>query len=178
MTIKTMDQLKFSMSETLKAFQKNLTGLRTGRASPSLVEPVMVEAYGGRMPLAQLSTISAPEARLIVVQVWDATLVGAVDKAIQASGLNPIVEGVALRIPLPDLSQQRRQELVKMAKTYTEEAKIGLRNCRRIALDQLDKDLPEDILHTVKKDIQKITDEFIQQAVTLLEEKEKEILKI
>jgi ribosome recycling factor len=170
---------KSQMSDALAIFQKKLAGLRAGRASPALLEPITVDVYGGRMPLNQLGNISAPEPRLLIVQVWDNQAVGAVEKAIISFGLTPVTEGTVLRIRLPELSQERRKELSKIAKTYAEETRIGLRNIRRQFLDNLDKDsLPEDELHLLKKEVQKITDDFIEKTNSLLSEKEIEIMKI
>jgi ribosome recycling factor len=144
-----------------------------------LLEPLTVEAYGGRMPLSQVASVSAGDARTLNVQVWDAGMVSAVDKAIQAFGLMPRVEGVTLRVTLPDLSQERRQELVKMAKSYAEEAKIGGRNLRRAALDSAEnQDLSEDALQRIKKEVQKMTDDFVNAVDRILADKEREILKV
>ena len=171
--------IKEQMNDAVKALSKRFSGLRTGRACPSLLEPIMVEAYGGRMPLSQLGTVNAPEARILSVHVWDGSVVSAVDKAIQAFGLMPMVEGTVLRVPLPDLSHERRQELAKMAKTYGEESRVGIRQIRRSILDSLSKDeFSEDDMHHFKKEIQKITDDFIAEIDRLLAEKEKEILKV
>lgn len=174
-----INRLKEQFQEAIQALVKKFSGLRTGRANPALLEPLTVEAYGGRMPLSQVATVSAPEARLLTVNVWDNSVVSAVDKAIQAFGLMPIVEGMVLRVPLPELSQERRQDLIKTAKSYAEDAKIGGRNLRRSALDTIEKnDLPEDVLHGVKKDIQKMIDDFISQIDKILVDKEKDILKV
>lgn len=174
-----ISSLKSQMIEGIKALEHRFAGLRTGRANPALLEPIMVDAYGGRMPLSQLGNITASEARWLMVHVWDASVTNAVDKAIRAFGLTPVVEGTVLRIPLPELSQERRQELVKMAKTYGEEARIGLRNLRRSALDNVSKeDFSEDKLHELKKNIQKVTDDYIQEVDALLIKKEKEIIKV
>ncbi len=171
--------LNNSMEEAMKALQRSLSGLRTGRAMPSLLETLTVEAYGGRMALSQLGNISAPEPRLLSVQVWDTSMVAAVEKAIRASGLSPIVEGAVLRVPIPELSQERRKEMAKMAKTYGEEGKVGIRNLRRMALDALAKeDISEDDLFTKKREIQKITDDFIIKIQDMVEKKEKEIMVI
>src|SRR5512144_3171461 len=129
------------MHSAVEVLQKEFAGLRTGRASVSLLEPVTVEAYGTRMPLPQLATIAAPEPRLLTVQVWDRGLVKAVERAIQEAdlGLNPMTEGQSLRIPIPPLNEQRRIEITKIASRYVEEAKIAVRNVRRHAMDELKK---------------------------------------
>lgn len=171
--------LKTQLNEALKALSAKFSGLRTGRATPALLEPLTVDAYGGRMPLSQLASVSATDARMLVVSVWDQSTVSAVDKAIQAFGFMPIVEGMVLRVPLPELSQERRQELVKMAKTYAEDAKVGGRNLRRAVMDALPKDgVSEDTIANVKKEIQKVTDDFMTQVDKLLADKEKDILKV
>jgi ribosome recycling factor len=172
-------QAKQRMADAEQALGKKLSGLRTGRATPALLEPITIEAYGGRVPLSQVGTTSVSDARLLVVQVWDGSVVSNVEKALRAASFNPIVEGNVLRVPLPDLTQERREELVKMGKTYTEEAKIGLRTIRRDVLDTLDKaELPEDQEHAVKKEIQKLTDEFSARLEALLADKEKEIRRV
>lgn len=174
-----IEELKRHMNDGIKALERRLSSLRTGRASPSLLETIPVEVYGSRMVLSQLANLSAPEPRMLMAHVWDATIVPLVDKAIRAFGLNPIVEGSVLRIPLPEPSQERRQELVKLSKEYGEEARVGLRILRRTALEKSAKeDLSEDALHGIKKDIQKTTDDFISLIDTKIQEKEKEILKI
>ena len=171
--------IKEQMNEAIKALSKRFSGLRTGRASPALLEPLMVEAYGGRTPLSQLGTVNAPEARVLSVHVWDASVVSAVDKAIQASGLMPMIEGSVLRVVLPDLSYERRQELAKMAKTYAEESRVGVRQIRRSALDSVSKeDVTEDDMHRLQKEVQKVTDDYISEIDRLFVEKEKEILKV
>ena len=134
-----LKDLKRRMEGAITAFSKDLGGLRTGRASASLLEPVMVDAYGQKMPINQVSNVGAPEPKLITVQVWDKSLVGPVDKAIREAGLglNPVVDGQNLRIPLPDLNEERRRELVKIAKGYAEDAKVAIRHVRRDAMESL-----------------------------------------
>ena len=134
-------ELKRRMQGAVAALKGELSGLRTGRASSSLLEPIHVDAYGASMPLNQVGSISVPEARMLSVQVWDKALVSAVDRAIREAnlGLNPIMDGTTLRIPLPELNEQRRKELVKIAHTYTENAKVAVRHVRRDAMDLLKK---------------------------------------
>lgn len=179
------DALKKRMDGALDVLRKELTGLRTGRASANLLEPVTVEAYGSNVPLGQVATITAPEPRMISVQVWDRSMVKAVDKAIRAAGLglNPVGEGQLLRVPLPDLSQERRQELVKVAHRYAEQAKVAVRNVRRDGMDQLKKlesdgEISVDEQGKRSKEVQQLTDKHIEQVDQLLRAKEKDILSV
>lgn len=174
----TLSLVEDQMSKVLKILAERLAGLRAGRASPSLLEPLLVEAYGGRMPLSQLGTVSAPEARMLSVHVWDGTVVSAVDKAIQAFGLTPMVEGTTLRVMLPELTHDRRQELVKKAKEYAESARVSVRNLRRSFLEDLKDQGSEDHVHHLKKEVQKITDTFIEKVDAALVEKEKGIFRV
>jgi ribosome recycling factor len=179
MTKDFIAETKDRIQKAEKALGERFSGLRAGRASPSLLEHISVEAYGGRAPLSQVATVNAPEARLLTVQVWDQTVIGAVDKAIQAAGMMPIVEGLVLRVPLPELSDERRKELVKLAKGYCDEAKVGLRNIRRDIFDAIGKsELPEDQEHRLKSDLEKIIKDGITKLDTLLTHKEGEILKV
>ena len=136
-----LDDLERRMNGAVEALRKELGGLRTGRASLSLLEPIVVEAYETEMPLNQVATINVPEPRMLSVQVWDKTQVKAVEKAIRSSdlGLNPIVDGQSLRIPIPELNEERRRELAKVAAKYAEQAKVAVRNVRRDGMDQLKK---------------------------------------
>lgn len=170
---------KQALKESMEALKGRLSGVRTSRASPSLLEPLIVEAYGGRMPLSQLATVSAPEARTLVVQVWDDTVVSAVQKALTQFGMNPSAEGTCLRVHLPELTQERRKEYVKIAKEHVEHSRIGIRNVRRECLDGVTKDLfPEDQMHNLKKEVQKLTDDAMAEVDRLFEAKEKEIMTI
>ena len=177
--------LKRRMQGALATLKHEFGGLRTGRASASLVEPVHVEAYGQSTPLNQVATISVPESRLISVAVWDKTLVGAVDRAIRDAnlGLNPVVEGQTLRIRTPELNEQRRKELVKVAHKYAEEARVAVRHVRRDGLDVLkkllkDHAIPEDDEKRHEQEVQKATDETIREIDALLAGKEKEIMQV
>ena len=177
--------LKRRMQGALATLKHEFGGLRTGRASASLVEPVHVEAYGQSTPLNQVATISVPESRMISVQVWDKALVGAVDRAIRDAnlGLNPVVEGQTLRIRTPELNEQRRKELVKVAHKYAEEARVSVRHVRRDGLDVLKKLLkehaiPEDDEKRHEQEVQKATDETIREIEALLAGKEKEIMQV
>jgi ribosome recycling factor len=177
--------LRRRMQGAIQSLQHELNGLRTGRASASLVEPVHVEAYGQSMPLNQLATISVPEARMLAVQVWDKSMVGAVDKAIRNAnlGLSPNVEGQVLRIRIPELNEQRRKELVKVAHKYAEDARVGVRHIRRDGLDILkkllkDKAISEDDEKRHESEVQKTTDQAIGEIDHVLAAKEKEIMQV
>jgi len=177
--------LKRRMDGAIEALKKEFAGLRTGRASAGLVEPVKVEAYGALTPLNQLANISVPEPRMITVQVWDKTMVGAIDKAIRNSGigLNPVMEGQLLRIPIPPLNEERRAEIAKLAGTYAEHARVAVRNVRRDGMDALkkmEKDgvLSEDEHKSFAEDVQKLTDEAIKRIDDSLKTKQEEIMQV
>jgi ribosome recycling factor len=178
-------ELKRRMHGAVEALRHDFGGLRTGRASASLVEPIHVEAYGSSMPLNQVATISVPEPRMISIQVWDRGLVIATEKAIRASnlGLNPQTEGQVIRLRMPDLTEDRRKELVKVAHQYAEKARVAVRNVRRDGMDQL-KQLEKNHLmsedeHRDKADeVQKMTDETIHEIDATLATKEGEIMQI
>ncbi len=183
--IEDMADLKRRMQGALEMLKKEFSGLRTGRASQNLLDPVQVEAYGSRMHLSQLGTVGVPEARLLTVQVWDKSMVKAVEKGIRDAGLglNPMADGQLIRVPIPDLSQERRQELIKIASKYAELARVSVRNVRRDGMDHLKGLLKESVLseddhHHMGEDIQKITDEFVKKIDESFHEKEKEILHI
>jgi len=173
------------MDKTLNNLKKEYLGLRTGRASASLLEPVSVDAYGAKVPINQVGNISVPESRLITVQVWDESLIQSVEKAIRNSelGLNPMIEGNNIRVPIPELSQERRIEIVKVASKYSEEAKITVRNIRRDAMDKIKE---EEKQKTISKDdgfqfsenIQKLTDKYVEKIENIFQEKEKDILQV
>ncbi|MGL5784477.1 MAG: ribosome recycling factor [Alphaproteobacteria bacterium] len=173
------------MTSAYDVFAKELGGLRTGRASPNFLDPIMVEAYGSSTPLQQVGNINVPEPRLLTVQVWDSNLVKAVEKAIRDAnlGVNPSADGNLVRVPLPELTQDRRQELVKLAGKYAENARIAVRGVRRDGMDQLkkmekDKILSEDQIRRVSDEIQTLTDEFIGKIDQILAVKEKDISHI
>jgi ribosome recycling factor len=180
-----LNDLKRRMQGAHATLKQELGGLRTGRASAGLLEPVHVEAYGQRMPLNQVATISVPEPRALSVSVWDKAMVAAVDKAIRDSnlGLSPTVEGTMLRIRIPELNEQRRKEMVKVAHKYTEDARVAVRHVRRDGFDVLKKLLKE---HAISEDdekrheaeTQKATDEAIKDIDALLAAKEKEIMQV
>jgi len=173
------------MDGALEALRKEFGGLRTGRASASLLEPITVEAYGQQMPLNQVGTISVPEARLITVQVWDRGMVKAVEKAIRDGGLglNPQTDGQNVRVPIPDLNQERRTELSKVASRYAEQARVAVRNVRRDGMDMLKRmekggDISQDEQKTWAEEVQSMTDAHIKKIDEALAAKEKEIMQV
>lgn len=180
-----LEDLKRRMHGAVTALKNELNGLRTGRASASLLEPIVVQAYGSAVPLNQVATISVPEPRMLSVQVWDRSMTGAVDRAIRESnlGLNPIVEGQLLRIPIPDLNAERRNELVKVAHKYAEAARVAARHVRRDGMDLLKKEekdggVSQDESRAMSDKIQKLTDDTIGEIDSLLSQKESEIRQV
>lgn len=173
------------MRASIDALKREFIGLRTGRASANLLDPVQVNVYGSRMPLNQLATVSVPEPRMLAVQVWDRTNVQAVDKAIREAnlGLNPIMDGTTLRLPIPMLTQDRRNELVKLAHKYAENTKVSIRNVRREGMDLLKKlekdgDMSEDDHKKNAAKVQELTDKLIKEVDSTLAGKEVEIQKV
>lgn len=173
------------MDGAVSVLRSEFGGLRTGRASTSLLEPLVVEAYGQKMPLSQLGTISVPEPRMLTVQVWDNNLVKVVDKAIRDSdlGLNPQTEGAMVRVPIPDLNEERRHELVKVAGKYAEQARVAVRNVRRDGMEQIKKmerdgDISEDKHHDLSEELQSVTDDHVKQIDEAYHDKEKEIMQV
>jgi len=184
MTI-NFDNYEEKMNKALDNLKKEYLGLRTGRASTSLLEPISVEAYGGKVPINQIGNMSVPESRLLTVQVWDETLIQSVEKAIRNSdlGLNPMIEGNVIRVPIPELSQERRVEIAKVASKYSEDTKVTIRNIRRDAMDLIkdeekNKKISKDESFNFSEDIQKMTDKFIEKIDDLYQEKERDILKV
>src|SRR5256884_1753049 len=180
-----ISELRRRMQGAIQLLKQELGGLRTGRASASLLEPVQVEAYGTHMPLNQVATISVPEPRLLSVQVWDKSMVHAVEKAISASnlGLTPSTEGQVLRLRIPELNEERRKDLVKVAHKYAETARVAVRHVRRDGLDTVKKleknhEISEDDEERLATDVQKATDSTISEIDHLLAAKEKEILNV
>ncbi len=178
-------ELKRRMQGAIASLKHEFSGLRTGRASISMLDPVMVQAYGSSMPLNQLATVSVPEARLLVVQVWDRSMAAAVDKAIRDAnlGLNPVSEGQVIRVPIPELNAERRAELVKVAHKYAENARVAVRHVRRDGLDVLkriekDGDISQDDQRIQAELVQKATDEMIAEVDQALASKEKEITQV
>jgi ribosome recycling factor len=175
--------LERRMKGAVESLRHDLGGLRTGRANTTLLEPVMVTVYGANMPLNQVATVSAPEPRMLTVQVWDKTNIGPVEKAIRSAGLglNPINDGNTLRLPIPDLTEERRKELAKLAHQYAEKARIAIRNVRRDGMDNLKadenkKEISEDDRKRSEAEVQKLTDEMIKAADDVATQKEQEIL--
>jgi ribosome recycling factor len=179
------DELNRRMNGAVSALKAELAGLRTGRASPHLLDPIKVDAYGGQMPISQVGTVSTPEPRLLTVQVWDKSLVKATDKAIRDAGigLNPQVDGQLLRIPIPELNEERRKELVKLAHKYAEQGKVAVRNVRRDGMEALkkaekDHKIGEDEHHKHGDELQKLTDSHIHDIDQALQQKEQEIMQV
>jgi ribosome recycling factor len=177
-----LKDLRKRMDGAITALKTEFGGLRTGRASVSLVEPINVNAYGSKMPMSQVGTISIPEPRMITIQVWDKGLIGAVEKAIRESGLgiNPVVDGVNVRIPIPPLTEERRVELAKIAAKYTEQARIAIRNVRRDGMEAIKKSdgVGEDEQKKLHGDVQKLTDEMVKSVDDALAAKEAEIMQV
>ena len=180
-----LEDLKRRMKGASDVLHSEFTGLRTGRASAGLLEPITVEAYGSNMPMSQVGTIGVPDARMLTVQVWDQGLVASVEKAIMESGLglNPSRDGNVVRIPIPQLSEERRSELVKIAHKYAEQARVAVRNVRRDGMDKLkrmerDGDLSQDEQRAWGDDLQKLTDACIKEMDEALTAKEKEIMQV
>ncbi len=180
-----LSALPTRMEKSINAYEKELSGLRAGRANPSLLDPVMVEVYGSMMPLAQVGTVSAPEPRLLSVSVWDKDNVKAVEKAITAAqlGVNPSADGQLVRIPIPDMTEERRTEMVKVAGKYAEQTRINIRNIRRDGMDhykklEKDKEISEDELKKASNDIQDLTDKHVAKVDELLAVKEKDIMSV
>jgi ribosome recycling factor len=179
------DELDRRMNGAVATLKSELAGLRTGRASAALLDPVKVEAYGNVVPINQIGTISTPEARMITVQVWDKSMAKAVDKAIRDAGLglNPQMDGQLLRIPLPELNQERRKELSKLAAKYAEAARVAVRNVRRDGMEllkKLEKDhkIGQDEHHTKGDELQKLTDSHVKDIDNALHTKEQEIMQV
>ena len=180
-----IDDLQRRMDGAVEALRKELAGLRTGRASLGLLEPITVAAYETEMPLNQVATINIPEPRMLTVQVWDRAQVKAVERAIRSSdlGLNPIVDGQTLRIPIPELNEERRRELARVAGKYAEQAKVAARNVRRDGMDQLKKmeragKLGEDDSRLWASEIQEMTDGIVKRMTEMVEAKEREIMQV
>ena len=175
--------LERRMKGAVESLRSDLGGLRTGRANTTLLDPIVVEVYGSKMPLNQVATVSAPEPRMLSVQVWDKANVTPVEKAIRSAGLgiNPINDGNNIRLPIPDLTEDRRKELAKLAQSYAEKARIAIRNVRRDGIDALKadeakKEISEDDRKRGETEVQKLTDEQIKAADEVAAQKEQEIL--
>lgn len=179
-----LSDLRKDMTKSTDALKKDFNRIRTGRASTALLDGIRVEAYDTQMPLDQVATISVPESRLIVIQPWDQTIIGDIEKGILKSelGLTPMNDGKIIRIAIPPLTEERRKELAKLARKMAEENKISIRNHRRDANDMLkelknDKEISEDEMHKALNEVQKVTDEFIKKIDETTAEKEKEIVE-
>jgi len=179
------NDLRRRMVGAVNSLKEDFIGLRTGRASTALLDTVMVDAYGSKMPINQVASLSTPEAKLILIQVWDQSMVDAVEKSIRETelGLNPQTEGSSIRIPVPELSEDRRIELVKVAGKYAEQAKVSIRNVRRDVVEatrklQKDKEISEDEKRDAENRIQNITDEHVKEIDRMLSQKEIDIKKV
>lgn len=179
------DKTRKKMEETMQSLKRDMDSISTGRANPNLLDTVKVEIYGSFMPISQVGSISVPEATTLAIQVWDRDSVKSVEKAIINSnlGFNPMVDGMTIRIMVPKLSEERRRDLVKLAKKYGEDKKIAIRNVRRDALDDFKKKEKElaaskDQIHSFGDIVQKITDEFIKKIDDVVSEKEKDLMKV
>ena len=180
-----LDDIKRRMEGSLNSLKAEFMGLRAGRASTAMLEPIMVEAYGSKMPMNQVGNISVPEPRLLTVTVWDAGLTPSVEKAIRESdlGLNPMAEGTLIRVPIPDLSEERRKDMVKVAGRYAEAARVAVRNVRRDGIEaarklEKDSEISEDERHDLETEIQKLTDGHVKQIDDALSNKETEITQV
>lgn len=180
-----INDVKRRMEGAITALKSDYQGLRTGRANINLLEPVMVESYGAMVPLNQVGAISSPEPRLLTVTVWEKSMVGVVEKAIRNAGigLNPITDGMTLRVPIPPLNEERRRELVKLSGKYAEAARVAIRNVRRDAMEQLKKaekdgDISEDQLKKQSTIVQEATDSFVKTVDTTVKTKEEEIMQV
>ena len=176
-----LDSIERRMAGAVAALRQEFASLRTGRASASMLDPIQVDAYGQMTPINQLGTINVPEPRMVSINVWDKALVSKVEKAIRASGLgiNPVVDGPILRLPIPELNEERRRDLAKVAGQYAEQAKIAVRNVRRDALDTVKKaDIPDDDRKMWSDEIQTLTDAAIRKVDEALEAKQHEIMQV
>lgn len=176
-----LKDLRKRMDGAIASLKSEFGGLRTGRASTSLVEPIMVEAYGSKMPMSQVGTITVPEPRMITIQVWDKGLVGPTERAVRDSGLgiNPVVDGQNVRIPIPPLTEERRIELAKVAAKYAEAARVAIRNVRRDGMDEIKSAAGgEDEQKRLHDEVQKLTDEYVKRVDEALVAKEEEIMQV
>lgn len=174
-------ELRKRMEGALASLKSEFSGLRTGRANAQLVEPIDVDAYGSKMPMTQVGTISVPEPRMITINVWDKSLVGAVEKAIREAGIgvNPVVDGQNVRIPIPPLTEERRKELAKVAAKYAEQAKVAIRNVRREGMEAVKSaEGGEDQQKKLSEDVQKLTDEMVKKVDDAYATKEAEIMQV
>ncbi len=180
-----LSEIERRMRGAFGVLKQEFSGLRTGRASASLLDPIMVMAYGNPMPLNQVATVNVPEPRMITVQVWDKSQVNAVEKAIRESdlGLNPVIEGQLLRLPIPELNEERRHEIAKVAHKYAEQARVAVRNVRRDGMEHLkraekDGEMGKDEHHSLSTKVQDLTDKIIKEIDEALATKEAEIMQV
>ena len=180
-----IDHIQRRMDASIASLHNDFMGLRAGRASTGMLEPILVDAYGSKMPINQVGNISVPEPRLLTVTVWDASMTASVEKAIRESdlGLNPMAEGTLIRVPIPDLSEERRKDMVKVAGRYAESARVAVRNVRRDGIEAIrkaEKDglLSEDERHAEEGKVQKLTDSYVSSIDQTLANKEKEITQV
>jgi ribosome recycling factor len=180
-----LKDLRRRMDGAVEVLRKEFGGLRTGRASASLLEPITVAAYGGTVPLSQLANVSVPEPRMITVQVWDRSMVKAVDKSIREAGLglNPQTEGQVIRVPIPDLSEERRRELTRVTAKYAEQARVSVRNIRRDGVEMLrrrekDAEISQDQQRKLQQEVQHLTDDYVKRIDEALARKDREILQV
>ena len=181
----SQQQASQKMDRAIEALRREFTGVRTGKASPGLLDTVKVEAYGSAMPLNQVATVSAPEPRMLVIQPWDRAMIGPIEKALQTSdlGLNPANDGKVIRVPIPALTEERRREYVKVLHKMAEEAKVAVRQVRKDANDEIKKrqkdgDISEDDARREQDEVQKLTDRRVQQIDDLLKHKEAEVMEV
>lgn len=180
-----ISELERKMSSAFDVVHKDFSGLRTGRASSSLLESIVVESYGSKVPINQIGNINVPESQLLTVQVWDESMAPAVEKAIRESGLglNPATAGNLIRVPIPELSEERRQELAKVASKYAEQGRVAIRNVRRDGMEKIktmekDSEISKDEAHRMHDDVQKLTDQYIKKVDGALSSKEQDIMKV
>jgi len=180
-----LKDLRRRMDGAVEVLRKEFGGLRTGRASASLLEPITVAAYGGTVPLSQLANVSVPEPRMITVQVWDRSMVKAVDKSIREAGLglNPQTEGQVIRVPIPDLNEERRRELTRVTAKYAEQARVSVRNIRRDGVEMLrrrekDAEISQDQQRKLQQEVQHLTDDYVKRIDEALAQKDREILQV
>ncbi len=180
-----IDSMSLKMEASLEAYKKDLSKIRTGRASLSLLDGIKVDAYGSPMPLNQVGTLTIPESRMIAIQPWDLQLLSAIEKAIFSSdlGLNPVNDGKLIRISIPQLTEERRKDLVKQVKKTAEDYRVAIRNARRDAIDTMkkqknNKELPEDDFFKLQDEAQKVTDDYVKQVDDTLADKEKEVMEV
>ena len=180
-----ISELERKMSSAFDVVHKDFSGLRTGRASSSLLESIVVESYGSKVPINQIGNINVPESQLLTVQVWDESMAPAVEKAIRESGLglNPATAGNLIRVPIPELSEERRQELAKVASKYAEQGRVAIRNVRRDGMEKIktmekDSEISKDEAHRMHDDVQKLTDQYIKKVDDALSSKEQDIMKV